>query len=79
MNIYLGKVLVRDQVSNAQSRGQECLRDTKKACLQAPFLAFINFNKPLLLEIDANKLGLGAVLSQRSSSCCVAVASALLI
>ena len=35
----------------------------KKACLEGPCLAFANFNKPFLLETDANKLGLGAMLS----------------
>ena len=36
----------------------------KRACLKAPVLAFANFNKPFHLEMDASKLGLGAVLSQ---------------
>ena len=39
----------------------------KKACLEAPLLAFANFNKPFLLETDASKLGLGAVLSQKQT------------
>ena len=37
----------------------------KKACLRAPVLAFVNFDKPFLLETNASKLGLGAVLSQK--------------
>ena len=37
----------------------------KRACLEAPVLAFTDFNKPFLLEADASKLGLGAVLSQK--------------
>ena len=37
----------------------------KKACLEAPVLAFADFNKPFLLETEISKLGLGAVLSQK--------------
>ena len=37
----------------------------KRACLEAPVLAFANFDKPFLLERDASKVGLGAVLSQK--------------
>ena len=37
----------------------------KKDCLEAPVLAFADFNKPFLLETDASKLGLGLVLSQK--------------
>ena len=39
----------------------------KAACLQAPILAFPDFNKPFLLEMDASKRGLGAVLSQKQA------------
>ena len=39
----------------------------KAACLQAPILAFPNFDKPLLLETDASRRGLGAVLSQKQA------------
>ena len=39
----------------------------KKACLEAPVLAFADFNKPFLLETDASKLGLGAVISQKQT------------
>ena len=37
------------------------------ACLQAPILAFPNFNKPFLLETDTSGKGLGAVLSQKQA------------
>ena len=39
----------------------------KAACLQAPILSFPDFNKPLLLETDASRRGLGAVLSQKQA------------
>ena len=39
----------------------------RNACLKAHVLAFADFNKPLLLETDASKLGLGAVLSQKQT------------
>ena len=42
----------------------DCL---KAACLQAPILAFPNFNKPFLLETDASRRGLGAVLLQKQA------------
>ena len=39
----------------------------KKACLETPVLAFADFNKLSLLETNASKLGLEAVLSQRQT------------
>ena len=39
----------------------------KQACMTAPFLAFADYTKPFLLETDASKDGLGAVLSQRQA------------
>ena len=42
----------------------DCL---KAACLQAPILAFLDFAKPFLLEMDASGRGLVAVLSQKQA------------
>ena len=37
----------------------------KRACMTTPILAFANYTKPFLLETDASKDGLEAVLSQK--------------
>ena len=46
---------------------QEAFDCLKATCLQAPILAFPDFNKPFLLEMDASRRGLGAVLSQKQA------------
>ena len=45
---------------------KDAFETLEKACLKAPVLAFVDFNKSFLLETDASKLGLGAVLSQKT-------------
>ena len=39
----------------------------KEACMTAPILVFADYTKPFLLETDASKDGLGAVLSQKQA------------
>ena len=46
---------------------QDAFETLMKACLKTPVLAFANFNKPFLLETNASKLGLGAVLSPKQT------------
>ena len=52
---------------NLPPEAREAFDRLKAACLQAPILAFPEFNKPFLLEMDASGKGLGAVLLQKQS------------
>ena len=52
---------------NLSSDAREAFDCLKAACLQAPILAFLDFNKPFLLETDASGRGLGAVLAQKQA------------
>ena len=48
----------------------EAVNILKEKVQSAPILVFPNFDKPFLLETDASKEGLGAVLSQKQSDGC---------
>ena len=52
---------------NLSPEAHEAFDHLKAACLQAPILSFPDFTKPFLLETDAFRRGLGAVLSQKQA------------
>ena len=58
------KKLEHVDLSQEALKAFDCL---KAACLQAPILAFLDFNRPFLLEMDASGKGLGAVLFQKQA------------
>ena len=67
----LNEHLARDGASWKSERvslSEEALKAfeaLKQACMQSPVLAFADYTKDFLLEMDASKEGLGAVLSQK--------------
>ena len=56
------KKLERVSLSKEALKAFEAL---KQACMQSPVLGFADYTKDFLLETDASKEGLGAVLSQK--------------
>ena len=46
---------------------REAFQRLKKAVMSAPVLAYPDPDREYLLEMDASKLGLGAVLSQKQA------------
>ena len=67
MSFYLGEdTHKKSEQVMLIAEAKDAFETLKKACLEAPVLAFADFNKPFLLETDASKLELGAVLSQNS-------------
>ena len=55
---------------NYPPQAQKVVRVLKDKILSAPVLVFPDFDKPFLLETDASKEGLGAVLSQKQDDGC---------
>ena len=53
-----------EQVSLSEE-ALEAFEALKQACMNSPVLAFADYTKDFLLETDASKEGLGAVLSQK--------------
>ena len=53
-----------EQVSLSKE-APEAFKALKQACMKSPVLAFTNYTNDFLLETDASKEGLGAVLSQK--------------
>ena len=62
-----GGVCKKSRRVTLTAEAKDALATLKKACLEAPVLAFADFNKPFLLETNTSKLGLGAVLSQKQT------------
>ena len=46
---------------------KDAFETLKMDCLEAPMLAFVDFDRPFHLETDTSKLGLGAMLSQKQA------------
>ena len=61
--IKMGPVMLTPEV-------EEAVRVLKEKISSAPVLVFPDFYKPFLLETDASKEGLGAVLSQKQDDGC---------
>ena len=65
----LGKEVKMDPVQ-LPPEAQEVVRTLKGKIQSAPVLVFPDFDKPFLLETDASKEGLGAMLSQKQDDRC---------
>ena len=48
----------KSKLVTLMAEAKDTFATLKKACLEAPMLAFADFDKPFLLETNASKLGL---------------------
>ena len=55
---------MKNHLVSLTAAAEEAFHTLKKKCAMAPMLAFANLKKPFLLETDASKYSLGAVLQQ---------------
>ena len=55
---------MKNHLVTLTAAAEEAFHTLKKKCAMAPVLAFADLKKPFLLETDASKYGLGAVLQQ---------------
>ena len=69
----LSKYLAREGASRKSEwvllteKAMKAFKELKQACMMASILVFADYIKPFLLETNACKYGLGAVLSQKQS------------
>ena len=59
-----GNSKLKNHLVSLTAAAEEAFHTLKKKCATAPVLAFTDLEKPFLLETDASKYGLGAVLQQ---------------
>ena len=62
--MYVGKEMKMGPMQ-LPPEAHEAVQMLKEKILTLPLLAFLDFTKPFLLEMDASKEGLGAILSQK--------------
>ena len=53
---------LKNHLVTLTTAAKEAFYTLKKKCAAAPFLAFVDLKRPFLLEMDAFKYGLGAIL-----------------
>ena len=59
-----GNSKLKNHPVSLTAAAEEAFHTLKKKCVTAPVLAFTYLKKPFLLETDASKYGLGAILQQ---------------